>query len=167
MSLATELEELQQEQAKPGKASKKSAGPVGPVEVEPMEAIAPPPPRPSKPSTTRIDQIPNAPAPAPPSASANTSTADGKEHGLPTLPPELDNKAAIVKYINQYGVDDQDRKAIVYTDKERRAWERHQSSRGFLAAPKAHFVAALRMWHSGHFPIVKPERESLNAMAIE
>lgn len=119
-----------------------------------------PPPKPEKPAreSVKTDRTPEKP---PTPVKMNT-----REKKAPELPKELESKKAMTKYVTQYGFSFKDYENLSYTDAERKAYQEYKRKHN-REVPKEVFTAALRMAHSGNFPLVKAENASLDEMAID
>lgn len=117
---------------------------------------------PAKPS--RIDKPEEGDATATSSAAPAAPAKKVKE--VISLPPELQSKQEIMAYLNQYGFGAKQCENLYRTQTERNALDAYTKSRAVGRVPDEFFIAALRLHHSGRYPIVKPSGETLDSMAI-
>lgn len=81
------------------------------------------------------------------------------------LPKILMDKKELVQYEMDHGIGFQERNALQVTDKERQLYEIYSQARRSKRVTKEHFVAALRLFHSGH--AIHPKRDKdLNDMKV-
>lgn len=103
-----------------------------------------------------------------PPAKEPASKASTRKNAL-ALPSELSDKKKIVKYVSQYGFTDEDRQKMTgdFSPTERASYAAYKQSGGAgLFCTLDMYIAALRMWHSGEFPLVKPEIRDLTSLKI-
>lgn len=65
------------------------------------------------------------------------------------LPKILMDKAELIQYEKDHGITVEERKVLQITDAERQLYEIYSQARRSKRVTKEHFVAALRMSHSG------------------
>lgn len=119
----------------------------------------------------RIDTIDDSTPPktgkaAKPKAATAAVVAKAEDSVL-ELPPELDTKAAIMKYLETWGRTALEWDQVFLTPRERLCWEHYKKNAPYskLLIPQP-FIAALRMWHVLKNPIDKPADDSLESAAI-
>lgn len=124
-----------------------------------MPEVGKAPPKPS-----RVDKPDEGDAPAQPAVTVVTSKKAEKQ--VYALPPELSTKPEIMAYLGQYKIGAKECENLYRTNAERAALDAYCKERAVGRVPDEFFIAALRLWHSGKYPIKKPEGESLHDLAV-